>query len=104
MKIGFYNYYSFSNNNNMFLSPDSPIGDNLSYPTYFLGKFLKNFGYQVSTIDTEDIYSYDIVIFLDLPKKNDKYFNQLKKYHKRLYLILLESPLIRPENWEKKKP
>ena len=102
MKIGFYNYYSFGNNNNMFLSSDSPIGDDLSYPTYYLGKFLKSLGFEVSTIDTDDISSYDIIIFLDLPKKNDRFFNQLKKYHKRLYLILSESPLVRPENWETK--
>jgi len=103
MKIGFYNYYNYYNNNRMFLSPLSPIGDDLSYSTYYLGNFLKNKGHEVSTIDSDEIDSYDIVVFIDLPKKSDNLFNHLKKnHHKRLYLLIFESPLVRPENWIKK--
>lgn len=84
----------------MFLSSQSPIGDELSYHTYYLGQLLKKLGYEFSTIDIGDIDTFDIVIFFDLPKKDDKLYNYLKnKKHKRLYLFMFESPLIRPDNW-----
>lgn len=101
MKIGFYNYYKYYNNNRMFSSSNSPIGDELSYPTFYLGAFLRKVGYEISTIDIGDIDSYDIIIFIDLPSKNDQLFKHLQKInHKRLYLLIFESPLIRSENWE----
>lgn len=84
----------------MFLTSQSPIGDDLSFHTYYLGQLLKKLGYEFSTIDIGDIDTFDIVVFFDLPKKDDKLFNYLKKKkHKRLYLFMFESPLIRPDNW-----
>jgi len=101
MKIGFYNYYNYYNNNKMFLTSESEIGDELSYPNFYLGKYLTNFGYEVETIDVGNINTYDIVIFFDLPKIDDKLFSYLKSInHKSLYLFIVESPLIRKENWD----
>jgi hypothetical protein len=103
MKIGFYNYYSDFNKNKMFLTPNSPIGDELSYPTYLLGKFLKEKGYKFSTVDIDKPDTYDLVIFFDLPTKGDFYFEYFKKKKSvKMFLFILESHLIRPENWIKK--
>jgi hypothetical protein len=100
VKIGFYSFYAYANNNAMFLNSNAPIGDNLLYPLFYLGSFLMSKGHNVSTIDTDDVGAYDLIIFLDLPELNDSLFKRAIKSKIDLYLILLESPMIRPENWE----
>jgi len=101
MKIGFYNYYRTYNNNRMFMDMASPIGDNLSYPFVYLREYAKNRDIHVSTIDTEPLDSYDAIVFLDFPQKNNKYFkNLIKTGFKNIFLVLCESEIIRPDNYD----
>ena len=83
----------------MFLDPSSPIGDNLMYPFFYLGQRLKKMGHVAATIDTDDIKKFDAALFLELPNKKNKYFRQLVKMGKdNMYLLILESPIIKPDN------
>ncbi|CAA6820123.1 MAG: Unknown protein [uncultured Sulfurovum sp.] len=59
--------------------------------------FRKN-GYEIATCDINTIDDSDIVIYNDLPKKMPKQNNISKSY-----LIMNESPLVRPDNFDKSK-
>lgn len=100
MKIGFYNYYKGLNNNRIFQSPTGDIGDDLLYSIYSLGQYLSSQSIQYSTIDMGNINSFNIVVFFDLPKRNDPYYLEVKKNNIPSYLFILESALIRPDNWK----
>ena len=100
MHIGFFNYYEFYNNNRMFKDASSPIGDDLSYPGVYLFKFAKTRNIRISTIDTEPLESYDAIVFLDFPTFKNKYFSQLiSNKFKNIYLIIFESEVTKPNNW-----
>jgi len=102
MHMGFYNYYDIYNNNRMFMDPSSTIGDDLIYPLVYLGQRLRQAGHIVNTIDRDDLDEFDAICFLDLPASGNEYFNKLlHDKFENLYLIILESPIIRPENWNK---
>lgn len=100
MHIGFYNYYNVYNANKMFTDMSSSIGDDLIYPTVLLGQYAKQKNIRLSTIDTEDLDSYDAVVFIDFPKYKNEYFRKLiEMKHTNLYLIITESKIVRPDNW-----
>ena len=100
MNIGFYSFFEYYNKNKMFLDPCSPLGDNLMYPFFYLGQNLKKQGHQVSTLDMGG--KFDAVVFLEFPGLKNKYLKKLiKNKFENLYLITLESPIIRPENYDK---
>ncbi|MDP8234400.1 MAG: glycosyltransferase family 10, partial [Candidatus Saelkia tenebricola] len=100
MHIGFFNYYEIYNNNRMFKDASSPIGDDLSYPGVYLFKFAKTRNIRISTIDTEPLESYDAIVFIDFPTLKNKYFSQLiSNKFKNVYLIIFESKVTKPNNW-----
>jgi alpha(1,3/1,4) fucosyltransferase len=100
MYLGFYNFYRAYNANRMFTDASSPIGDDLGYPTVYLGRRLSELGHRVATIDTDDLQRFDAVIFLDHPTFLNRYFRRLKRWpDKKLYLILAENPANRPDNY-----
>ena len=43
---------------------------------------------------------FDAIVFMDFPKFKNKYFKRLVSYKsKNLYLLIFESEVIRPDNW-----
>ena len=99
MYIGFFCNHSFYNNNRMLRDPSSTIGDNLMYPFFNLARELEKLGHKTATIDTDNIEKFDAVIFLDFPTFKNRYFNQLIKLGRdNMYLLILESPLVKPDN------
>lgn len=108
MYIGFYNYHKEHNKNKMLTDPSSSIGDDLLYPFVLLSQRLKEMGQKVSTIDLDDIKKFDIIVFVEFPGINNKYFKQSIESgfsasgEKKLYLLLIESPIIKPDNYEVK--
>lgn len=101
MYIGFYNYYNIYNNNIMFTNPNSPIGDNLMYPFVYLGQFLMKNGHKINTIDVDDIRNFDAILFIDFPTFKNKYFRYLiNNKFENLYLLIFESEVIKPDNWD----
>ena len=102
MYIGFYCNTKQFNKNKLFAdSSHLPIGDNLLYPFFYLAEQLKKLGHQVNTIDMDDIEKFDAVIFLDFPGVNNTYLKTLVSCgFKNLYLIVYESPIIKPDNFK----
>lgn len=98
MHIGFYNYHKTHNNNNMLSKTGAGIGDNLHYPFVLLAQRLNALGHTTATIDTDDIGNFDAIIFIDFPGKQNPYFKKCLAAKKDLYLIILESPIIKPDN------
>ena len=100
MYIGFYNYYKYYNKNRMFKDKSSPIGDDLMYPFVYLGEYLIKKGHKINTIDMDNIGNFDAIVFMDFPTFKNKYFKQLvSDKSKNLYLLIFESEVIRPDNW-----
>lgn len=85
----------------MFTTVSASIGDDLLYPTVHLSQYLRKRGHIVNTIDMEDIKSFDSIVFMDFPTFQNRYFAQLVSIDfKNLYLIIFESEVIRPDNWD----
>ena len=85
----------------MFTTTSAPIGDDLLYPTVYLFQYLSKMGHRVATIDMDDIKNFDAIVFMDFPTFQNKYFSRLvNENFKGLYLIILESEVIRPDNWD----
>ncbi|MBA7516673.1 hypothetical protein ES705_08721 [subsurface metagenome] len=100
MYIGFYNYYKYYNKNRMFTDISSPIGDDLCYSSVYMGKYLIENGHKINTIDMDDISKFDALVFMDFPKFKNKCFKRLvSDGFNNLYLIIYESEIIRPDNW-----
>lgn len=100
MYIGFFNYYKIYNKNRMFIDISSPIGDDLLYPSVYLGEYLIKKGHKINTIDMDNIKNFDAIVFMDFPTFKNKYFKELiNDGFKNLYLIIFESEIIRLDNW-----
>lgn len=103
MKIGIHNYHEVYNiNNAIFDSKMYTIGENLEYPFVKLREELAKEGHSLDTLDVYPIEQYDRIIFLDLPNMKKVNLGELVKQEKKLYLVILESELIRPENMDVK--
>ncbi len=76
------------------------IGDDLLYPLHYLAQIAREKGIGISTIDTEPLDSYDTIVFLDFPGRNNKYLkNAIKINPDNLVLFLFENEIIKPDNW-----
>lgn len=81
--------------NNMFNLNTSLNRDNSLYAFYLLKEaFLKNHQFDLSTQDINSALASKVVIYSDMPLK----LPSLKDFNKS-YLILFESEVINPENW-----
>lgn len=103
-KIVFHNYYTSLNKNNfMFEHDDAPgIGEGILKPI----RVIKEKAMEISIIaGTRDFFKLNDDIcayyFLDLPSRLDPVFIEGIKKKCPLYLILMESPIIRPDNYKK---
>lgn len=77
-------------------SPTNPVNrDNGVYPFYLLKKMLSELGIEISTHDILNPESADLLIFLDVPRNLKSFPAEKKKY-----LIITESQLIKPHNWD----
>lgn len=101
MRVGFYNFYDSLNRNRMFRELSSGLGDDLLFPIVNLGKRLLERGHTFSTIDMDALESFDAVVFLDFPPENNDFFRRLTASRfQNLYLIIFESSIHRPENFD----
>ena len=99
MNIGFHNFYNRLNNNRMFETSDAGIGDDILYPMVRLRQRLEGAGHSAATIDTAPLDSFDAVVFCDYPTKFNARFRRLLAMSTPVYLMLFESPAVRPDNW-----
>lgn len=99
-RIAFCNFYKELNKNNfMFQHNNSGIGDDLLTPLKELKKYANAQGIEVASVDLMDLSTADAVVFIDMPEKDNQYLTSARKAGKSLYLLVLESKLIRKENY-----
>ena len=98
MKIGIKSIYkTFNTNNQIFDSRFYPIGQNLEKPYLMLRDKLNMLNITIDTLDIYPLEDYDKIIFLDFPRNT----NDLEKLYlkeQEMYLIILESEIIKPDN------
>jgi hypothetical protein len=100
MNLGFWSFYSSYNKNRMFEDVSSPIGDDLSYPSVYFGRRLRELGHQVNTLDMAPLEGFEAITFFDHPTLLDNYYRRLQQMpEKKLYLFLSENPAHRPDNY-----
>lgn len=101
-KIGIWNYYEELNYNNyLLLNKDAPIGDNLLKPFNMLYLEGKNNNIDFMTFDMiERFEDMDCFIFFDFPRVTNELVKKAFNSNKPKYLVIFESELIRPDNWE----
>ncbi len=76
-------------------SVSNPVNrDDGTYPFFLLKNKLNALDIEISTQDMEPLENADLLLFLDIPLDFTKYSASLKKY-----LIITESELIKPQNW-----
>ena len=98
MEIGIHNYHKIYNlNNGVFNSEIYPFGENLEYPFVLLKKLFEDNRIEICTLDNYPISQFSKIIFLDYPRNID--LNDLREKGIKLYLIILESEIIRKENF-----
>ncbi len=74
------------------------VRDNAFMKYHIMYDVFKKYGYKIATNDINTIEESELVIYNDLPQK----LPLVKDIHKS-YLIMNESPLVRPDNFEKDK-
>ncbi|WP_305863603.1 glycosyltransferase family 10 domain-containing protein [Aliarcobacter butzleri] len=85
-------------NNKLFDLNDKIINrDNCMYPFWLLKQEFKKYGYELATQDIHSIEESQIVIYNEMPKILPK-----KDDIQKSYLLIFESELIRPDNWNLK--
>jgi len=101
MKIGICSFYETYNiDNKIFEHTAYNIGENLEYPFVQLRDELIKNGNSLDTLDQYPLEQYQKIIFLDLPDSSKIDLKKLANSGIDLYLIILESPIIRPDNMD----
>lgn len=100
-KIVFCNFHKNLNKDNfLFMHNNVGVGDDLLLPFVALHKFAEDRGILVATTDCMTVTEADAVVFLDMPNLNNQVFMQAISENKPLYLIVLESRIFRPDNYD----
>lgn len=102
MKIAFFNIYEELNKNNfLFENNNASIGDNLLTPMVRLREYANAKNIEVGTTDIITVDEADAIVFIDMPKSDNKTLLDAIKSKKNLYLLALESPLVTPRSYDK---
>lgn len=92
---------NLSKNNFLFFNTDAGIGDNLLQPFNDLYIYGQKKGVNFVTLDTiESLKKIDVFIFFDFPNMKNKYVKKVFKLDSPKYLVILESKIIKPDNWD----
>lgn len=102
MKIGVQSLYSvYNKENNIFDAASYTIGANLEYPMVLLREQLIKKGFSIDTLDIYPIKEYKKIIFFDYPNLSENKLQEFVDLGIELYLVLLESELIYPKNFDR---
>ncbi|WP_146202885.1 glycosyltransferase family 10 domain-containing protein [Pedobacter paludis] len=98
MKILFHNFHTRLNRDNLlFTSDNTDIGDNLLTPFKVMKDEAKKRGINIGTSHVINKEEADAMVFLDHPGINNEMFQYGIKNDIPLFLITLESPIIKSE-------
>jgi len=66
----------------------------------YMARQLRALGHKVNTLDMDALENFDAAVFLDHPTALNAYYRKLRRMPgKKLYLVLLENPANRPDNY-----
>lgn len=100
-KIAFCNFHEGLNEGDiLFTGHNTKIGDDLLRPFYELRQYAAKKGIMVASVGTLFPADADAVVFIDMPDAKHPVFVEAKKLGKKLFLMVVESPLICPENYD----
>jgi len=98
--IVFCNFHDVLNRDNfMFENADSLIGDDLLRPFLEVKKYALMQHVTVATVGMVDVEDADCVVFVDMPDNDNHYFRSCLAKHIPIFLIILESKLVRKANY-----
>lgn len=99
--IAFHNLYDELNRNNrLFEARDAAIGDDLLLPFGVLRKQAQERGVTVATSAVLSAEKADAFVFIDMPAQDSPVFRQALASGRPLYLLVLESRLVHPQNYD----
>lgn len=103
MLIWVYNYHQWKNqNSSMFDNPKIAIGDDLMKPFQILKETFNKKWHEICSIADYSIDNFDAILFIEYPTVPfllNPYFKEALKLNKKMYLLLMESEIIRPSNF-----
>jgi alpha(1,3/1,4) fucosyltransferase len=99
-KIAFWNFHESLNGNHMFSEANTAFGDELLLPLVELYRSLSSQGFEVATCDLMAPAEADCIVFIDMPDRDHRFFREAVSSGKPLYLLVMESPIVRPQNFE----
>jgi hypothetical protein len=100
--IGFHTLYpELSKNNFLFENTQAFIGDDLLKPFVELKNYANQQGFDASLVDDVDEVETVAYVFIDMPDKKNKYFKMATRSGKPIFLLALESKLIKPNSFVK---
>ena len=100
MHIVFHSFYSKYNiSNTLFNTAQSNIGDDLLSPFVSIAAVAKKRCITLTTSHNVDLATADAIVFVEFPRLDDKFFSDARDSGKPLFLITLESPIIKPDNY-----
>ena len=65
-----------------------------------LKRKLEVLGHKLTTIDQYPLQSFEKFVFMDFPSDNIELLTSLSRQKKDLFLVLLESEIVKPDNWQ----
>jgi hypothetical protein len=100
-RIAFHNLYQELNRDNrLFEQSDAAIGDDLLLPFVELRRYGAERGIEVATTAVLPPEETDAYVFIDMPAPDCKAFVRALASGRPLYLLVLESRLVRPQNYD----
>ncbi|HBM36504.1 MAG TPA: hypothetical protein DDZ71_09400 [Sulfuricurvum sp.] len=84
----------------MFENHNASIGDNLLSPLIHLKAYAAQRGHTIASTDIIIPENADAIVFIDMPDENNVILQRAIATYKPLYLLALESPLIRPQSFD----
>ncbi len=101
-KMAIHNMYTkFNENNAIFEKSQYPLGASLyKFPIKLRDK-LNYKNVELTTMDKAHFGFFKNMIFMDMPNMSENEMDYTKNSGKRMYLLRMESPMIRPENYKK---
>ena len=96
--LALWNYHESLNRGFMLNNRNVTIGDDLLLPIVELAKALEANGVRTATLDMMPDGEFDACLFIDMPDMTNAQVKRAFASGKPLYLLALESPLVRPEN------
>ncbi|HEY6871436.1 MAG TPA: glycosyltransferase family 10 [Geobacteraceae bacterium] len=99
--VAFHNLYEELNRENrLFEQRDAPIGDDLLLPFSELRQMAAARGISTATLPVLSPGRIDAYVFIDMPDAGCRAFRQALASGRPLYLIIMESRLVRPQNFD----